>query len=1192
MDHGLPTTCPACHQEIPSGANFCPLCGARIGRVCAACGTAAETGHAFCLNCGAPLSSTTAKPAIATAETGTAPEPGAERRLVSILFVDLVGFTTLSEHRDAEEVRELLTRYFDNARTVISRYGGTVEKFIGDAVMAVWGAPAAKEDDAERAVRAGLDLVAAVALLGAEVGSDQLRARAGIVTGEAAVTIGAVGQGMVAGDAVNTASRVQSAAEPGAVLVDDVTRRATESAVTYQDAGIHTLKGKAEDAQLWRATRVVATVRGSQRGSGLEAPFVGRDRELRLVKDLFHATVEEGRSRLVSISGMAGIGKSRLAWEFEKYVDGIADRILWHRGRCLSYGDGVTYWALAEMVRSRAGIVEAETPASAAEKLAACLEDYIADGEERAWLEPRLANLLGLEDRANTDRIDLFAAWRVFFERLTERQPTILVFEEMQWADSGLVEFVEYLLEWSRHNPLFVVTLSRPDFADRFPSWGAGKRSFHSLYLEPLPAAAMDDLLIGLVPGLPDELRRRVRERAEGIPLYAVETVRMLLDRGTLRRQGATYVLTGAVGDLAVPETLHALIAARLDSLQEAEREIIQSGAVLGQSFTLARLAALAGKHEDDVRQLLEGLVRKELLEVQADPRSPERGQYAFLQALVQKVAYETLSRRERRSRHLAAARLLEQGWGGETDEIVEVVASHYLEAYNANPSDDDAEAVKHDARRMLERAAQRAASLGAADEAARYSVQAAALTDEGPARARLLEHAGIMSTQAGRLSDAIAHFETAIDLFAAADDSHSAAGVTARLGGVMLTSGHSREAIERLAAAYDVLRNEEPDADFGAVAAQMARVHFFLGERDRVAEAIEVALDIAEGLRLPELLCESLNTKSFVASYRGHHTESIALLSHALSIALERQLYPQALRTYYNLVAEHMLADRFEEALRYAEEGLALARRRGDRFNEWMFLGTQLDVLHCLGRWDEVVARAAELPAPDELRSNHLVMATLLTFVFVHVARGDLPPAEALLAGSVELRGSDDVQTSFSYALAEAATLLAQGRDREALAASAPLVEQFLIEGTITAEGFSVACRAALALNDLNEVRRLVQTVGDKPPQMTSDRVRGTLDLLRAHLAAAEGDAAAAQAAFSSAENVFAGIGMPYELARSQLEHAEWLARSEGDAEAARLLLQLAEPVLERLGARPCLERLAQVRATINAGRHIAVQA
>ncbi|MDQ6811846.1 MAG: AAA family ATPase, partial [Actinomycetota bacterium] len=562
---------------------------------------------------------------------------------MSVLFADLVGFTALSASRDAEETRDLLSRYFELARTLVARYGGTVEKFIGDAVMAVWGTPVATESDAERAVRAALDLVASIPEL-----DPGLTGRAGVLTGEAAVTIGAEGEGMVAGDVVNTASRIQSAAEPGTVLAGEVTRRTTERAIVYEAAGEHELKGKTEPMLLWRALRVISGVGGALKSAGLEPPFVGRQRELKLIRDLFHVTAQERRAHLVSVTGIAGIGKSRLAWEFYKYFDGIVDTVYWQRGRCLAYGEGVAYWALADMIRMRARIEEAEEPESARRKLRATLDEHLSDPEERAFVEPRLAHLLGLEEAGAGDRQDLFAAWRLFFERLATRFPTVLAFEDMQWADTSLLDFVEYLLEWSRDYPLYVITLARPELQERRPSWGAGQRNFTSLFLEPLRQGAMEELLEGLVPGLPERLRGQILARAEGVPLYAVETVRMLLDRGLLAQEGPVYKVTGEIETLEVPETLHALIAARLDGLAAEERRLLQDGAVLGKTFTKPALAALSGARAEEFEPLLSALVRKEVLGVQSDPRSPERGQYGFLQDLVRHVAYETLSKRER----------------------------------------------------------------------------------------------------------------------------------------------------------------------------------------------------------------------------------------------------------------------------------------------------------------------------------------------------------------------------------------------------------------------------------------------------------------------------------------------------------------------------------------------------------------
>ena len=461
--------CGACGTSNRPGRRFCSQCGAPLMATCPACGAANEPDDRFCGDCGSvlePGAPPGAATPVAAIELGTA-----ERRLVSVLFADLVGFTTLSERRDPEEVRELLSRYFDRCRALIERYGGTVEKFIGDAVMAVWGTPVAREDDAERAVRAALVLTQAVAALGEEVGMPELRVRAGVLTGPAAVNVGAEGEGMVLGDTVNTASRLQGIAEPGTVLVDDVTRRASEAAIAYEDAGVHALKGRDEPLHAWRALRVVAGVGGARRSVGLEAPFVGRDSELEAVIAASDTSAAEARARLVSVVGEAGIGKSRLLWEFFKHIDGISEEVRWHQGRCLSYGEGVGYWALAEMIRSRAGILEEEASASAREKLRAAVEQFVSDERERRLVEPRLAHLLRLEERPDADRADLFSGWRLFFERMAEESPVLLVFEDIQWADSGLLDFIEYLLEWSADFPIFVLTLGRPEVAAKRPGW-------------------------------------------------------------------------------------------------------------------------------------------------------------------------------------------------------------------------------------------------------------------------------------------------------------------------------------------------------------------------------------------------------------------------------------------------------------------------------------------------------------------------------------------------------------------------------------------------------------------------------------------------------------------------------------------------------------------------------------------------
>ena len=810
--------CPACQAPNKPGLKFCVECGAALIAGCPSCGAEYAPGQKFCGECGAALAASPAPAAPPPAEEPTT--ASAELRFVSVLFVDLVGYTALTESRDAEDVRELLGRYFETARTIVARYGGTIEKFIGDAVMAVWGAPVAREDDAERAVRAGLEMVDAVSAFGDEVGLG-LRARGGVVTGRAA-SMTSPGEGMVVGDSVNTASRVQSAAEPGTVYVDDVTRDVTLASIVYEDAGEHSVKGKAEPLRLWRAVRVVAGRRGSQREEGLEAPFVGRDSELRLVKELFHAGIDRRAARLVAVSGPAGAGKTRLRWEFEKYIDGLAEDHLWHTGRCLSYGDGVAYWALVEMVSQRLGIAENTSAEETARKLAQGLERWIPDAGEREFLTPRVGALLGIAE-PGLGREELFAGWRLFFERLCDVDPVVLVFEDMQWADEGLLDFIEHLLDWSAQQPIFMLTLARPELTEKREGWPAGRRGATLLSLEPLDDAGMTALLDGLAT-LPVEARDQVIARAEGVPLYAIEIVRALADRGILSERDGALVLTGELGELDVPASLNSLLAARLDALTPEERELVKAMSVFGGAFPRATAAALGGAPEAGVDAVLSNLVRKQVLAIRSDPLSPDRGQYAFAQTLLRTVAYDMLSRRERKPRHVAAAEHLRAAFPDEGEDVAELIAAHYLDAYHAAPEDDDAEDLRGEALGALRRAAQRAATVGAPEAAERTYRTALELARDEAERADLMQAAGKMAVQAGR-------HEAAVELLAAAADAHAAAGrereaaLLARpMGDALRRLGRLEESIDVMRAALDALGPERLDADVAALNGELGR--------------------------------------------------------------------------------------------------------------------------------------------------------------------------------------------------------------------------------------------------------------------------------------------------------------------------------------------------------------------------------
>jgi class 3 adenylate cyclase/tetratricopeptide (TPR) repeat protein len=953
--------CPACGTANEDGRKFCGECGASLSAACPNCGTANPPGTKFCGECGTALTDAAAPPIAVPAPVAV----GAERRLVTVLFADLVGSTTLAEDRDPEETRTLLNQYFETASETIGRYGGTVEKFIGDAVMAVWGVPVAHEDDAERAVRAALDLLDGVSTITDE--GQPLQMRAAVVTGEAAATVGATGQGIVAGDLVNTASRLQGVAPPGTVLVGDSTRRATAEAIAYEEAGEQLLKGRTAPVAAWRAVQVLGMRGGARRRAALEAPFVGRDEELRLVKDLFHATVRESKPRLVTVIGQAGIGKSRLGWEFEKYIDGVTLTAYWHAGRSPSYGEGISFWALAEMVRERAGIAETDDPATARQKLAATAAEWLTDEEERRWVEPRLAGLLGLEEMPAGQREELFAAWRTFFERIADRDPVILVFKDLHWADSGLLEFIEHVLAWAKNHAIYVVAMTRPDLLELHPQWGTAVRNATTIALEPLTDAAMAELLAGLVPGLPEDTVSAIVARAEGVPLYAVETVRMLLDQGQLVADGDSYTLSGPIERLAVPETLHSLVAARIDSNEPEDRALLADGAVLGQSFTVVALAGMTGRPEDALQPRLDRLVRRELLIRDDDPRSPERGQYRFVQAVVREVAYDTLSKADRRGKHLAAARHFESL--GE-EELTGVLATHYLEALRATPPGPEADALAAQARIALRAAADRANALQAWSVAFHHLSAAVEITTDDLERASLLLGLAEASFRLIRPDTP----DLALQAAALAEPLGDRAIVNrarARAGGYYNHVGLGAQALAVLEPAAADLKEDEPGA--ATVLAELARSYMLL---DRMVESEAQAgraLRAAGPKRETEVIASTLSTLGAALPALGRRDEAVALLRGAMALADSAGHIDQALRARNNLLASAQDDMPMSEVMPLLDEGVDMARRYGLAGLLGMHLDGRADARFVVGQWDTArrdLEEEGELPIAEGRRA------------------------------------------------------------------------------------------------------------------------------------------------------------------------------------------------------------------------------
>jgi len=1150
--------------ENSAGRRFCAQCGTQLGLLCARCGAENESGDRFCGSCGATL---TAGAGAGERRATPAPTGVSERRFVSVLFADLVGFTAHSEHRDPEDVRQLLSRYFDRSRSLIEDLGGTVEKFIGDALMAVWGTPVAREDDAERAVRAGLAVTRAVATLGEDIGLPELRARAGVVTGLAAVEVGSEGEGMVLGDTVNTASRIQGVAAPGDVLVDDATRRASQAAIAYEDTGEHSVKGREQPVRAWRALSVVARRGGVGRSVGLEAPFTGREHDLEHLISVWEDTAEQGHAGLVCVLGEAGIGKSRLLWEFKKHIDGLDRIVLWHQGRSLPYGEGVAYWALAEMIRARLGILEEEDPERARAKLNAAVSEHLLDERERRLVEPRLAHLLGLEEREAPDRADLFSGWRLFLERLATEDPVILVFEDLQWADSGLLDFIEYLLEWSADFPVFILALGRPELNAMRPQW-------QSICLDPLPTEAMLELLAGLVPGLPQDLASQISDRAEGMPLYAVETVRMLLDRGLLAEEGARYVVTGEVEELAVPESLQALLAARLDGLKAAERALVQDAAVLGQSFTAAGLAALGERSIDEAERLLHGLVAKQVVAFNDDELSAERGQYQFLQALLQAVAYSTLSRRDRKARHLAAARYLQSTRGSETNEIAEVVATHYLSAERADPEAPDAPGIRRSALQTLAAAGRRAASLALGEEAERIFDKATELAEDDATRADLLEQSGRAAWLAGHADAACRRLNEAIEIFDAAGRTAASARATAAVADVLAMTGRVDEALPLAERANEGLTRGSERA---VVAAQLAKLYMFRMEVEQAIDVSDEALAMAELEQLWETIADALITRGTVRSWQGRVEEGNVLLVGGLALAQRHDLPLIAIRAHNNLGAVAWGRDRTRESLSHCEQALELTRARGDRVWERQLLGSKVNSLAALGRWDEAItlARNLGIDRMDE-QSIFYLSDALVGIARIQAARADREALENTMK-LVDLGlESTDTQVRNSCATAKATAVQALGRPAEALELARSVIGGRDLGARRYA--YAEACLAAWRLEAEAELGELIRSVDDLPASEAIPSLRGQADRFAGLLAARRADGSTMTTRLRRAAETFRQLGYPFELAQVLLEHGETLLDGD-DGHAAERLLSEAGATFGELRADPWLKRVAKAR-------------
>jgi class 3 adenylate cyclase/tetratricopeptide (TPR) repeat protein len=1091
---------------------------------CPGCGSANVEGARFCSACGAALVETPAR---------------RERKVVTVLFCDLVGFTSGAERLDPEDVHATLQPYAGRLRAELERFGGTVEKFVGDAVMALFGAPIAREDDPERAVRAALAIRDAVAELNEPSPPMELRVRIGVNTGEALVALGArprEGEGMAAGDVVNTAARLEQAAPVNAILVGETTYRATRHAIDYAEAAPVAAKGKAEPLGAWEALATRAPS-GRELVEAARVPLIGRDEELEALRRAFARACREREPQLVTLVGVPGIGKSRLVTELAAAVEQEPELVFWRQGRSLPYGEGVTFWALAEMAKAQAGILHSDRVAVAAAKLAEVVAALVSDEGEARWLEAELRPLVGLDlEREEGARRDTeFAAWRRFFEAMAERRPLVLVFEDLHWADDALLDFVDELVDRSTDVPLLVVATARPDLYERRASWGGGKRNALTITLAPLEDAETARLLGLLLERavLPAESQSELLTLVGGVPLCAEEYVRMLEDRGLLKRGRLT-------GELPLPETVQAVIAARLDALRPDEKAVVQAASVLGRSFWVGGLAAVTARDTVYLEDRLHGLARKEFVRRERRSAVANERQYTFRHVLVRDVAYGQIPRGERSDLHRRAAEWIESLAPERAEERAEMLAHHYVAALDfalaaRQPTGELAER----ARLVLREAGDRAAALSAFAAAARFYGRALELWPEDDPEVHQLRLRYGRVLMRGEQGGA-AHVTAARDALLALNVPAEAGEAEVVLADLAWREGRHDDAIAGYRRAAELVENVTASPTKALV---LHRVTGFLMADAQYEQALEVGgrtVKMAEELGLDDLKAGVL-TSIGVARVNLGDARGLDDLSRSLELAIANGSVEAAVRSHFNLASTLANLGDLPHAFEHYARGAAGARRLDDLAMRRWFEAEALYERWWRGEWDDALAVAAALRDVGADADAWLAFDAALVCGAILSARGELAPAQREFDRVLSLARGAATPQALLPALAWTARFgLESGDDRRARLLLGELLGRWREIAFIP--GFWVADTAAVAAGLGAEQEFMAVAAGVRAPTRWLEA--GEADVAGRPRAAAE---------------VYARIGSRPDEAHARLRAARALANeglpAEADGELQRAL-------------------------------------
>ncbi len=1046
--------CTACGESNPETAKFCIACGSPVSAVCPSCGTAVVAGASFCQSCGTRLAEVPSEADVAATE---------ERKIVSAMFCDLAGFTAHTERSDPEDVRARLEAFHARVRQDVERFGGRVEKLLGDGVFSVFGVPTAHEDDPERAVRAALRIQESMSEMNETDPELSLDVRIAVTTGEAIVQLSerADREGII-GDVVNSASRLEAVAAPGTVVVDERTYLASRQAIDFVPLPSVTVKGKVEPVAIWKAEDARSRY-GVAIDEEPDTPFVGRSEELTLLVDAFDRTVARSTPQVVTVVGEPGVGKSRLVREFRLSLDDRPGLAFWRQGRCLPYGEGIAFWAIGEIVKSHAGILETEPPEGAIAKLEDAVSALVGDADEAQWIASRLRPLVGAASQSS-DRSELFAAWTRFFEALASAYPLVLLIEDLHWADDPVVEFLDHLIEWATDSPILLVATARPElFADR-PDWTSGRRDAVTVGLDPLSREDAATLMsaLGDRPVMPAGIHAALLDRSGGNPLYMTEYMRLAVEQDWFSQAERGE-------DLPLPDSIHSIIGARIDLLPPDDKALLQAAAVVGRVFWTAALTFADMGPAAEVREGLRRLIRREMIRPVRRSSMEGQDEYTFAHVLIRDVAYGRLTRSERARLHGSTARWLEAVSGDRSGDVAELIAHHLATSYELSPGEDTE--MEKRIYRFLMLAVERAMALDA-DAARAFARRAIDLASDDRERGRALTEWATVTFDDNEA--AVDAYEEAIECFRRAGDRDAQVDALTRLGRLTWYLGNA-DATDAVADRLTELIDGMPASrNVARAIAALASTLQLRGHEAESLDRVEQALRVAQEVGDTDTYARALGVKGGARIQLGDNA-GIEEIEEALRIQLDRNRVREAMATYNSLATYARYSGDYERGIEIIEEAIAYGSQRGMTATvDWSHL-TLNESLFPTGRWDRLDQVITTFHEAERIRGTQIESGMRGWRTSVLHFRGQSAEALSELRLVLESTRSTKDPQGMMPTLALGVAITEAAGDRDAAEAIADELVSFGTEHPIfLADELPVAARSMIEIGRIDDLRRL----------------------------------------------------------------------------------------------------------------------